>query len=144
MTANRRIIWGSNKMAAEEGILLFHAYELTGRRSYLEGAAAQAGYLLGMNPFCKSFVTGIGANPVANVSHLFARAIGRDIPGLLVGGPNEQAQAGIAPMNRGLRSYVDDARSYATNEYAIDYNASLITLLGLLSWQARSGPVQTN
>jgi endoglucanase len=31
----------------------------------------------------------------------------------------------------GVLSYVDNAKSYATNEYAIDYNAALISLVTL-------------
>jgi endoglucanase len=54
------------------------------------------------------------------------------LPGLLVGGPNEKEQSGIAPKFKGLLSYADDSLSYATNEYAIDLNASLIGLIGLL------------
>jgi endoglucanase len=51
---------------------------------------------------------------------------------LFEGGPNEKAQAGVAPKEKGALSYADDARSYATNEYAIDYNASLIALIGMV------------
>lgn len=131
--ANDNIIWGSNKMTAEEGIALFHAYRFTGNRSYLSGAERQCDYLLGSNPFAISFVTGVGTRRVEHVAHLYARAVEMDIPGLLVGGPNNLAQAGIAPENLGLLSYVDDARSYATNEPAIDYNASMIGLVGYLS-----------
>jgi len=74
-------------------------------------------------------VSGVGERPVKHVSHIFARAIGKDIPGLMVGGPNEAAQAKRAPKDKGLMSYADDAASYATNEYAIDYNAALIGLV---------------
>jgi len=57
----------------------------------------------------------------------------RMIPGLLSGGANELEQSGIAPKNRGLKSYADDERSYATNENAIDYNASAIALVVMLA-----------
>jgi endoglucanase len=78
-------------------------------------------------------VTGVGTRPVQNVHHIFARARKIMIPGLLVGGANSGAQDNIAPKNQGILSYIDDERSYATNEYAIDYNASLITLLGMVA-----------
>jgi endoglucanase len=54
----------------------------------------------------------------------------------MVNGPNTQAQDGIAPKGLGPLSYVDDDRSYATNEYAIDYNASVIGLMGMLMGEA--------
>ncbi len=129
--ANDRFIWGSNKMAAEEGITLAYAYQLTRNPRYLNAARDQIHFILGRNPFNQTFVSGVGTNPVKNVNHLFARAKNIYIPGLLVGGPNSGAQDGIAPKNQGVLSYVDSVKSYATNEYAIDYNASLITLIAL-------------
>lgn len=124
--------WGSNKMVAEEGITLVHAYRLTGRLEYLTAAVDQLDYLLGRNAFNKSFVTGIGANPVLRPHNRLVQASGVYLPGYLVNGPFPGAMDGIAPKGRGPLSYVDDPRSYATNENAIDYNASMIGLMGLL------------
>ncbi|NEQ49579.1 MAG: glycosyl hydrolase family 5 [Leptolyngbya sp. SIO3F4] len=129
---NHRFIWGSNKMAAEEGITLAYAYQLSQDKRYHTAALDQLHFLLGRNPFNQTFVTGIGARPVRHVNHLFARAKGLLIPGLVVGGPNSDAQDNIAPKGLGILSYLDSEKSYATNEYAIDYNASLIGLIGLL------------
>ncbi len=132
--ANSRFVWGSNKMAAEEGITLWWAWRLSGRAELRAAALDQIHFLFGRNALRapgKSFVSGLGADPVRRVSHIFARAVQRDVPGLLVGGPNEQEQSGIAPRGRGSLSYADDPRSYATNESAIDYNASLVGLLAL-------------
>jgi len=126
--ADTRFIWGSNKRCAEHGITLMQAYRLSGKKNYLQAAQAQADYLLGINPFAQSFVSGLGSRSVQHVHHSWRE----DIPGLLVGGPNTGAQDGIAPKGKGILSYVDDARSYATNEYAIDYNAALIGLLAEL------------
>lgn len=131
--ANQRYIWGSNKMTAEEGITLALAYQLTGQEAYRHGAIAQLDFLFGRNPFNMSFVSGVGDRPVKHVNHLFARAKKLHIPGLLVGGPNDAAQDNVAPKGLGLLSYLDDETSYATNEYAIDYNASLIGLIGALT-----------
>ena len=130
--ANSRFIWGSNKMVAEEGITLFYAYKLTGNVAYQKAAFAQLDYLLGRNPFNQTFITAVGTHFVQNVHHTFGRAHNRLIPGLMVGGPNSDAQDGIAPPGLGIRSYLDSVESYATNEYAIDYNASVIGLMALL------------
>lgn len=134
--ANHDFIWASNKRAAEEGITLMYAYRLTSDRKYLNAAIDQLDYLLGRNHFNKSFVTGVGSNSVRNVHHRIGRAKQIVIPGLMVGGPNEQAEDGIAPKGLGPLSYLDDVRSYATNEYAIDYNASMIGLMGMLMMQS--------
>jgi endoglucanase len=124
-----RFIWGSNKMAAEEGITLVYAYQLTKNPDYLTAAIDQLDFLLGRNHFNQTFITNIGTNSVENLSNLYTRAKNIRIPGLVVGGPNGDAQDGIAVRHRGQLSYVDDERSYTTNENAIDYNASVIGLI---------------
>ncbi len=129
---NDRFVWGSNKMTIEEGIILIYAYRLSQAPKYLDAAINQLSYILGSNHFNMSFVTGVGSNAASHISHLYLLAAKTKLAGLLVGGPNNLAQSTIAPKNKGPLSYVDDSRSYATNEYAIDYNASLIALIGLL------------
>lgn len=130
--ANQDFVWASNKRAAEEGITLLYAYRVTGDRTYFNAAVDQLDYLLGRNHFNKSFITAVGSNSVRNVHHRIAQARKIVIPGLMVGGPNTNAEDGIAPKGLGPLSYLDDERSYATNEYAIDYNASVIGLMGML------------
>lgn len=139
--ANERFIWGSNKMAAESGITLIYAYQLTQNRDYLNGAIDQLDYLLGRNHFNQTFITGIGTNPVENIEHRFVRAKDIDIPGLVVGGPNEDAIDNLVPINQGQLSYIDSERSFATNEHAIDYNASVISLM--VNLQLMSGKFLT-
>ncbi len=131
--ANQRFIWGSNKMIATEGLTLILAYRMTDGPAYRQAAIDQIDYLLGRNPFNQTFVTGIGTHPVRHVNHIFARARKIAIPGLLVGGANHDAQDEIAPKHRGILSYLDDEKSYATNEYAIDYNAELIALMSMVA-----------
>jgi endoglucanase len=135
--ANDRFIWGSNKMAAEEGITLVYAYQLTKKPDYLNAAIAQLDYLLGRNHFNQTFITNIGTHPVQHLSNLYTRAKNIRIPGLVVGGPNGDAQDGIAVRHRGQLSYIDDERSYTTNENAIDYNASVISLIVNLIMQTQ-------
>jgi endoglucanase len=130
--ANPRFVWGSNKMTAEEGITLCLAYQIGGNPAYLAAARDQLHYVLGRNHFGKSFVSGIGSDAVQEVSHLWFQVRRQPIPGLFVGGPNQAEQSNIAPRGRGPLSWADDTRSYATNEFAIDYNASLFGLLAQL------------
>ncbi len=129
--ANQRFIWGSNKMTAEAGILVAWSDFAQGKSSNHSTVQAQINYLLGANAFNLSFVTQAGTYSVRNLHHLYRIATGVSLPGYLVGGPNEKAQAGIAPKNMGMLSYIDSEKSYAVNEFAIDYNASLIGLLAV-------------
>jgi endoglucanase len=131
--ANSRFVWGSNKMTVEEGMILVLAYRITQAPTYLDAAIDQLNYIFGRNHFNLSFVSGVGENSVSHVSHIYLTAANAKLPGLLVGGANELEQSGIAGKFNGQLSYVDDARSYATNEYAIDYNASLMALIGVLT-----------
>ena len=131
--ANQRLVWGSNKMLAEEGITLLHAWHYTGEERYLNAALDQVDFLFGRNPFALSFVTAVSEHAVTAPLHLFGTAIKRTIPGLLVGGPNVLAQDNIAPRDQGIFSYVDDEGAYSVNEYAIDYNAAVIGLLEILA-----------
>ena len=127
--ANNRFIWGSNKMTAEEGITLIQAYKQTKNIDYLNAAIDQLDYLLGRNHFNQTFLTGIGANPVQNLSNLYARAKKIAFPGLMVGGANASSHDGMVLRNRGQLSYIDDEKSYVTNANMIDYNASIISLI---------------
>ncbi|WP_299494604.1 glycoside hydrolase family 9 protein [uncultured Shewanella sp.] len=138
--ANDRFIWGSNKMVAEVGLLLAWSSQLSNTHAqYGRYSQSQLDYLLGANAFNLSFVTGFGSRSVKNIHHLYQNASGVHIPGFLVGGPNEHAQAGIAPKGLGMLSYVDHEKSYAVNEFAIDYNASLIGLLAAQSAALKQG-----
>lgn len=130
--ANQNFVWGSNKMTVEEGIMLCQAYEIGGNPEYLAAARDQLHYVLGRNHFGKSFVSGVGSDAVREPSHLWFQVRRQPIPGLFVGGPNKHEQSQIAPRDMGQLSWADDTRSYATNEFAIDYNASLLGLLAEL------------
>jgi endoglucanase len=127
--AHLDFVWGSNRRTAAAGLMLAAGYEETQHYGFLEAALSQVGFLLGLNPFDMSFVTGSSAKAVKNVHHRFAIVADREIPGLLVGGPNNNAESGIAPRDSGVLSYADDTRSFATNEFAIEYNGALIHLL---------------
>ncbi|MGF1704193.1 glycoside hydrolase family 9 protein [Photobacterium makurazakiensis] len=129
--ANQRFIWGSNKMTAEAGILVAWADFANAEENNRTTVQSQIDYLLGANAFDMSFVTHSGTYAVRHLHHLYQIATGVSLPGFLVGGPNELAQAGVAPKNMGMLSYVDSEKSYAVNEFAIDYNASLIGLLAV-------------
>lgn len=131
--ADTQFVWGSNKLIAEEGINLVYAYWLTADTKYLRAATHQLDYLLGVNPFAMAYVTGFGQRSVQHPNHIPMRNSDAKLAGLMVGGPSVHGEDGITPKNVGALSYIDHPQAYASNEYAIDYNAALIGLIEALS-----------
>lgn len=129
-------VWGSNAVAANQGMALIQAYRLTGNASFLEAAMQNLDYLLGRNATGFCFVTGFGSKPPGHPHHRPSQADGvvDPVPGLLVGGPNpgrEDGCSGYLGPER-ARSYLDDWCSYASNEIAINWNAALVYLAGAI------------
>src|SRR5207237_9616338 len=62
-------IWGSNSVAANQGIALVVAYRLTGDPSYLRHALSNLDYILGRNATGYSFVTGFGGRSPLHPHH---------------------------------------------------------------------------
>jgi endoglucanase len=129
-------IWGSNSVATNEGILLIQAYKLSGDRKYLDYALSNLDYVLGRNATGYSFVTGCGHKTPMFPHHRPSEAdsIADPIPGLIVGGPNPGQQDGCKtyPSRIPDESYTDSVCSYASNEIAINWNASAAYLAGAL------------
>ncbi|GJG87278.1 endoglucanase [Gemmatimonadetes bacterium T265] len=125
-------VWGSNAVAANQGVLLVQAYRLTRDPLFLRAAAAVLDYLLGRNATGYSFVTGFGARPPRFLHHRPSAAdtVVAPVPGFLVGGPNpgQQDHCPGYPSRLPARSYVDSTCAYAANEVAINWNAPLAYL----------------
>ncbi len=137
--AGNTFAWGSNSVIATTALQLAYVYKLTGNAEYKKGAAKMMNYLLGMNPNGISYVTGFGSNSVQH-PHFRPHASGKyPLPkGLLIGGPNNtefkgdllaEAKTGDAPM----KFFSDQQGSYATNEVAINWQATLAAVTALLS-----------
>ena len=131
----RDYVWGSNGIAATYGVTLLIANVLAPDPSFVETALDNLHYLLGRNTFSLSWVTQVGENPYHHPHH---RPSGADKnaepwPGLLSGGPNAGRQdAVIKNLPAGLppaKVYADDQGSYASNEIAINWQASLVFLV---------------
>ena len=128
-------VWGSNSVAANQGIVLAAAYRVTGVTKYLEAAQADLHYLLGRNPLDYCYVTGFGCKTVKDVHdrRSVADGIESPVPGYLCGGPNATARGDIADSLYKYKTpamrYCDVSGSYTTNEIAINWNAALIGLV---------------
>ena len=138
--------WGSNSAMANNGMVLVHAYLLTGDKSYLDGAQQCLDYLLGKNPMDITYVTGFGYRSPRNPHHRPSESdmVDDPVPGMLVGGPHLGKQdinldgtegwkcPNYAAADKPALAYIDNRCSYATNEVAINWNAPLAYLAAAL------------
>jgi endoglucanase len=131
----RDYVWGSNGIAASYGMYLLIANELSPDPEFVDSARDDLHYLLGRNTFSLSWVTQVGEHPFEHPHH---RPSGdgkhdKPWPGLLSGGPNAGRQdAVLAALPTNLppaKVYADQLGSYASNEIAINWQASLVFLL---------------
>jgi endoglucanase len=142
-------VWGSNAVQCMQGIHMAHAFAATGDTSFLEGAEAALDYVLGRNPIDSSYVTGDGIRQPRHPHHRPSASDTVDIPvpGFLVGGPHPGGQdIGSNPWQ--LKDYrvagkpaldwVDNTKSYASNEVAINWNAALVHLAGRIALLRKS------
>jgi endoglucanase len=127
MQKNRRNFnWGSNSIAANEGVALVLAYKLTHDAKYLRYALSNLDYLLGRNGSGYCYVTGYGSKPTMHPHHRpsIADGIVEPVPGLLAGGPNPGMQDHVkVPSTIPDEAYIDNDQAYAANEIAINWNA---------------------
>lgn len=136
-------IWGSNALAANQGIALVNAWQITKDNKYIALALNNLDYILGRNATGYSFVTGMGSKTPMHPHHRpsVADGVTEPVPGLLVGGPNYNKQDGCTYLfTEPETTYVDDDCSYASNEIAINWNAPLVYLANAIeALQYRAG-----
>lgn len=140
--ASEDFVWGSNAVAANQGIWLLHAYYLTGETKFYDAARKVLDYLLGKNPLNMSFVTAFGTTSPQMPHHRPSTAdrVKDPVPGMLVGGPQpggedigyESWECRDYRTGFPATSYTDDRCSYASNEVAINWNAPLAYLAGAI------------
>ncbi|WP_405340621.1 glycoside hydrolase family 9 protein [Fibrobacter sp.] len=140
--AKNDFVWGSNAVAANQGVWLLHAYYITGEKKYYQAAVKVLDYLLGKNPLDMSFLTGYGTKTPMKPHHRPSTSdkITDPIPGMLVGGPqpggedigSETWECKDYRTGNAATSYIDNNCSYATNEVAINWNAPFAYLAGAI------------
>lgn len=119
-----------------QGIAMLYAYKLTGEKKYLTCAMRDADAVLGRNATGYCYVTGFGVKSPMHPHHRVSGSNGIEdpVPGFIVGGPNGGQQDkgnGIKyPSDYADESYADVTESYASNEVAINWSASLVALAG--------------
>ncbi len=128
-------VWGSNGVAALYGMDLLIANIFHPDPDSVNAARDNLHYLLGRNTFSLSWVTRVGENAVKHPHHRPSGDGKHELPwpGLLAGGPNAGRQdAVLAALPTSLppaKDYADEMASYASNEVAINWQASLVFLL---------------
>jgi len=120
-----------------QGFALLYADKMLGTDKYRQYALMNADYLLGRNATGYCYVTGFGELSPMHPHHRISSADGVEapFPGMLVGGPNpgqndkRDMKTAVYPSNVADESYIDSDESYASNEIAINWNASLVAFL---------------
>ena len=117
-----------------QAMLLLYADKLLGSDKYRSYALGNVDYLLGRNATGYCYVTGFGDKSPMHPHHRPSAADGVEapFPGMLVGGPNpgQQDKEYVKyASNIPDESYEDVEGSYASNEIAINWNASLVACL---------------
>lgn len=135
VTDAKNFIWGSNAVAANQGILLLYAYRQSNEPIFLDGAMDNLDYILGRNATGYSYVTGFGSKSPMHPHHRLAesRPDLPPLPGFIVGGPNPGQQDDCTYASSFAdESYTDETCSYASNEIAINWNAPFAYLANSL------------
>ena len=134
--ANTLYEWGSNSYVANYGIVLAMAYDMTGDQKYEQTAIEQLNYILGKNCMDYCFVSGFGTRSPKNQHNRLSISKKTMIEGALSGGPDASREDDImeamAWETPPAKMYVDDYRSYSTNEVAVYYNSSLVYLIAAI------------
>lgn len=105
---------------------------------YRHHAQQNIDYVLGRNALGYCYVTGFGQKSPMHPHHRLSEADGitAPVPGMLVGGPNPMQQDKgdqlVYTSNYPDESYIDHTASYASNEIAINWNASLLAVVAWL------------
>jgi endoglucanase len=128
-------VWVSNGVAASYGMDLLVANALHPDKSFVDASRDNLHYLLGRNTFSLSWVTQLGEHPFQHPHHRPSGSGNQSAPwpGLLSGGPNAGRQDDVlVTLPKDLppaKVYADQLASYASNEIAINWQASLVFLL---------------
>lgn len=125
--------WGSNMTIANNGMLLLMADKIAPNESYVEGAKTQLDYLLGRNSVSYCYVTGYGDRYPEHVHHRPSQAKEACVPGMLVGGANNNLEdsyaSAVLAEKPPMSCYVDNVQSFSCNEVTIYWNSPLIYLM---------------
>lgn len=129
---------------AGRSIAMLYTYRFTGDKKYLTGAIENLDYILGRNATGYCYLTGFGQTPTMHPHQRISAADGIEdpLPGFLAGGPNPGQQdknpsLPAYPSNYPDESYLDHDGSYASNEIAINWNATFVAMVGWIEAEVK-------
>jgi endoglucanase len=130
-------LWGSNMYLLNHTMTLLLANDAQESERYLAAARSHLDYILGNNPLGVNYITGVSETSPKNPHHRPSAAVGRAMPGMLVGGPDEGlhdlAAKTLLAGKPAAERYIDSVESYSTNETAIYWNSVLLYVLARMS-----------
>ncbi len=140
-------IWCSNNLAAAVSTQAMLYEEMTGDKKFRPLMQNHVNWLLGLNPWGSSMITGLpeGADFPVDVHMPFWRILNKQVKGSLVDGPLwttihdhmlgiELSEADeFAHLQPPHVKYMDDWMDYSTNEPTLDGSAELLMILTYLS-----------
>ncbi len=125
--------WGSNMDLTNNALVLLFAHQFFGEDYMRDIALQHLHYLLGQNAVATSFVTEFGYRSASHPHHRISQLVGSPVPGMLVGGPDEELEDPYAvTMLTGFppqKAYIDSDQSYSTNEITIYWNSAMLYLV---------------
>lgn len=130
-------LWGSNMYLLNNAMALLIANDAQPSERFVSAARAHLSYILGGNPLGVNFVTGADQSSPKHPHHRPSAAVGRAMPGMLVGGPDEGlhdlAARTLLAGKPAAERYLDSVESYSTNEVAIYWNSVLLYVIARLN-----------
>ncbi|MCF0130677.1 MAG: glycoside hydrolase family 9 protein [Pseudobutyrivibrio sp.] len=127
--------WGSNMSIADNGMILWMANKISPNQDYVIYMKYNLDYIFGINAVDYCFVTGEGSNSPVHPHHRPSAALGKPMPGMLVGGPDnglhDETAARLLADKAPAACYIDHLDSYSTNEICVYWNSPLIALLAM-------------
>lgn len=130
--------YGSNSVGLGYAYELIQIYRITGEKRYKRAALDQLHFILGRNPLGISMVTGIGSRSVQRPYHVLSKYDSSEepIPGMLVGGPNNNSHLRRYYIYRVIseypaKNYEDTYQNYLVNEVAINFTAVFLYAVGI-------------
>ncbi|MFA6341784.1 MAG: glycoside hydrolase family 9 protein [Fibrobacteraceae bacterium] len=136
--------WGSNGALANQALTASVVLTWNENPRFVTILCEALDYLYGRNAVNVSFVTGSAPSAPKFPHHRLSIGdqVEEPVPGLLVGGVNEDRQDDLSKTPRGLTypeenskpgtAYYDHVKAYASNEIAINWNAPLVFALAAL------------
>jgi len=129
-------VWGSNMSVANNAMFMLMANEFAANEDYVFYAGEHINYLFGTNPVSYSFVTGYGTISPNGTHHRPSIALGKTMPGMLVGGPNSNLEDPFALSTLSTAApaccYIDNTSAYSLNEITIYWNSPLVYIMACL------------